>query len=151
VSDFPTFALKGARTAACVFCAAFTGRQDVAYVEAAGVRDVTLVDSGVELMRDMAKRFPKYHREIRDWRVALERWENEDRRFDVITLDPWTNMDEEVQREVRRFAELAKRWLVLGVGQRDHIYCIEYLMGLDVHLVMRNPQTGAMWLAIRRE
>jgi hypothetical protein len=122
---FPLHVLDGIESAACFYCAAFLGRQDVIHVvDAPKLRELFLVDldfDRLELMRE------RYRFEIAaalstycgDAFETAARIREMGKQVDLLTIDPWCGPDmDAVLARLPEFAALAKKWLVVGCCQK---------------------------------
>jgi hypothetical protein len=115
---YPRDRLSGLQSALMVFCAAFLGRQDCVWVAEAGLEYVTAVDSDQERLQEMAGIYPA------DWGfVADDAFTFAARRYadgglyDLVSLDPPTQLFQAAADAVELWCGLADRLVVIGTGR----------------------------------
>lgn len=110
---FPQEVLKGCRSALVLFAAAFHGRQDAIWIADAGLR-ATCVDIDHAKLGDMGRVYPEgwefVNGDVFDYAALTTR------KWDLVTLDPPTNLFEKCAAWLPRWCELARRAVVLGCG-----------------------------------
>jgi hypothetical protein len=100
-----------------LFAAAFGGAQDAAFIRDAGLRG-TCVDNDVERLGQMADEFPAGWEFVPDdvfefaETAFLEGWQ-----WDVVSLDPFTNLMARCAAELDTWCALARRAVILGGGR----------------------------------
>ena len=107
---------EGCETALCLFSAAWHGRQDAYWIAKYGMR-ATCVDLDRGRLDEMREVYPRdwaFNRE--DVFVWTQRHQEVGSRWDVITLDPFTNLFERCADMLPTWCELANRVVVLGHG-----------------------------------
>ncbi len=107
---YPRHVLEGCESALVLFAAAFHGRQDAIWMAEAGIR-AWCVDTDREKLAEMEALYPD------DWEFivgdafhvhpALDA-------FDVVSLDPFTNLIQECADLLPVWCHLARRAVVLG-------------------------------------
>ena len=112
---FPRQALSDSRTALCLFSAAWHGRQDAYWIAEAGMTATCVdLDGGrLDEMRDMYPQHWEYHRS--------DAWEFARRatgKWDVVTLDPYTNHFDAAEQHLEDWCRLANNVVVLGMDGR---------------------------------
>lgn len=114
---YPVEALRGLTTALVGFCAAFLGRQDCAWIEGAGLEAVC-VDLDAERLLEMALIYPDRWAFVCDdfFDYAARRYA-EGREYDLVSLDPPTNLFERCADAVGLWCSLSRRLVVLGTGR----------------------------------
>lgn len=166
---FPSTLLTSITDAACFFCAAFYGANDVIYLHRAGVRDLVLVDTDAHKLAAMAALYPGVQKTFADNAfVVAERMRSEGTQFDLVVTDPFTSLTARtIGPEFSSFASITRKMWVAGICGKD-------LAALDVRpetdsiqrwldssgrdafaatwLGVRNPThaDGVYWLALRR-
>jgi hypothetical protein len=113
---FPQYVLDGATSAAAFFCAAFGGGNDALHYLQRGLCDVHLVDQDFERLAAMQRHYPAgWCFQLADAFVAAREYVRE-RKFDVVSCDPWSPQFEQVaDRHFLTFYELARRYLLITV------------------------------------
>ena len=111
---FPAELLRKDDTALCLFCAAFGGRQDAVFLRDAGLRDVTCVDIDGEKLNAMKPSFPTSW----EWRQsdAFAVIDEAVTQWDVVTVDAWSNLEDQVLSRFDKLLSMTKRVLVVGVS-----------------------------------
>ena len=148
-SLYPVESLQGLRTALVGFCAAFLGRQDCVWIEEAGIT-ATGVDLDAERLFEMAALYPD------DWTFVCDdvfeyarRRYAEGRTYDLVSLDPPTNLFELCDFKIDLWCALARRVIVLGTGLRPAVATPE---GWRIASVIRRSsfRGGTYWMALER-
>jgi hypothetical protein len=116
MSNFPEYTLEGIRTAACIFCAAFHGEQDVHYLKKNNVKHVLLIDNDVNKLVETAAKYD-YPGMVADGFEFIDRCIAQKRTFDVVVCDQWTNMDARVWAKYEDMKKIATRYLIIGAVQ----------------------------------
>lgn len=110
---YPVGVLVGCETALVLFAAAFGGRQDAYWMAEAGLT-ATCVDIDGDKLREMAENYPA------GWEFvnadAYEFVAATDRRWDVVSADPWTNQFAQAAEALPAMCRAASRAVILGVG-----------------------------------
>jgi len=115
---FPQHLLRLGESGLCLFAAGFLGKQDAYWMANAGM-DATCVDTDAEKLAVMKQLYP------RDWEFVVadvfDFAAAADRQWDVVSLDPFTNLYDQVGDLVDRWCALARRGVVMGCGRRQAI------------------------------
>ncbi len=110
---YPTWALKGCETALIVFAAEFAGMNDAAWIVEAGLR-ATCVDINAEKLEAMRGWYPD------DWEYvcndAYAFAACADGKWDVVSLDPFTNHFQACADNIAAWCRLARRAVIIGTG-----------------------------------
>src|SRR4051812_16962494 len=110
---YPLWALEGCETALIVFASEFGGMNDAAWVVDAGVR-ATCVDINADKLNAMRENYPD------DWSFvcqdAYEFAALTDGRWDVVSLDPFTNHFDRCADNIKVWCKLARRAVIIGTG-----------------------------------
>lgn len=113
VALYPTDVLEGCESALVLFAAAFYGRQDCAAIATAGLT-ATCVDHDHEKLGAMVLAYPEgweyVHGDAYRYAQATRR------RWDVVSLDPFTNQMQTCANLLPWWCGLANRAVVLGTG-----------------------------------
>lgn len=149
---FPVHLLRKEDTVLCLFCAAFGGRQDAAFLRDAGLKRVRCVDRDVVKIQEMAPLYPDFSfatDDVFEMLWGVKEPVDEFRRWDVITADPWTgNMDERLRGFLPALLAMTKRVLILGCGVGEVEKTAKALSDLG-HLVQRIKRSDtAFWLVV---
>lgn len=133
-----------ARTGLCLFGAAFNGANDAAFMLDADLT-VTVVDTDAAALTEMEKHYPS------DWKfVCCDAFRfardagTRGARWDVVSVDPFTNLMSAVVRRWALFDKLTTMMLVIGARPDDDL---KYLP--DVAQEMKRSGI-ASWLVLRR-
>lgn len=111
---YPTDVLAGCETGLCVFSAAFFGRQDAWYMAKAGMV-VDCVDTDAVRLTQMAAVYPDgWHYISEDAFEYAEQASREGVEYDVVSLDPFTNLFDRCAETLPLWCSLATRAVVLG-------------------------------------
>jgi hypothetical protein len=103
-------------TALCLFSAAWYGRQDAYWIAKHGMRG-TCVDLDGDRLDEMARVYPTdWEFDAADVFYYAEGAVDSGLRWDVITLDPYTNLFEKCAAMLPTWCALANRVVVLGHG-----------------------------------
>ena len=114
--SFPGPYLAGSETALCLFSAAWHGKQDAFWVNHAGMT-ATCVDLDQERLDEMAAIYPNTWSFARaDAFEFAEAAADEGERWDVVTLDPFTNVFQRVADELPLFCALANNVVMHATG-----------------------------------
>jgi hypothetical protein len=165
---FPSELVTGARTAASFFSAAYYGRNDVIYLDAAGVRDITLVDLAAEKLAAMRNLYPAVTEIYADDAFSVARQlRDAGRSYDVVICDPFTgDMCWPVFADhFETFATLARRSWITGLATDDLTRAgvpatragVQTWLDANGHdafeaawFKLRNKANGASWVGLRR-
>lgn len=148
MKDFPIELLRHAKSAACFFCAAFGGKQDVKYVCDAGIQDVMLVDLDGEKLDAMKLNYPSNWRYIQG--DAFQVVKEVNRRLDIVICDPFLSMSGKVLGEnFDAFYSLARKWFICTMSLSQPLPDYSKLLDKKMFLTMRNSDTGTCWLSIQ--
>ncbi len=114
--DYPDHLLIGCETALIVFAAAFRGLNDASWIADAGLT-ATCVDNDGDKLSAMADDYPN------DWEyVVANAWEWEtDRRWDVVSLDPFTQDMQRCADSLPKWCKLARHAVIVGTGRNTVI------------------------------
>jgi hypothetical protein len=118
-AGFPVDLLTGCRTALVLFAARWHGRQDAAWIAKAGLHG-TCVDLDGERLAEMKAIYPDGWEFVEgDAFDAPELAAGSD--WDVVTLDPFTGLFQEVADRLDDWCQLANHLVVLGCGHDTDI------------------------------
>jgi hypothetical protein len=113
---YPTDILGDCESALVLFGAAFLGVNDAIHVAAAGLADVTVVDTDPEKLDAMRVLYP------RTWELVpadafdfVEHRRAAGARYDVVSADPFTNLMPRCRAELSSLCTLARHAVVLGI------------------------------------
>jgi hypothetical protein len=113
-SIYPRAVLEGCDTALVLFAAAFHGQQDAVWMADAGLT-ATCVDVDAEKLGEMEQVYPA------DWEYvygdAFAYAAAADRTWDVVSLDPPSNLFGRCAKLLPTWCGLARRAVILGTGQ----------------------------------
>lgn len=113
--SYPISVLEG-ETALILFAAAWHGRQDAYHVAQAGLRG-TCVDADGALLSEMARVYPDgwefVEADVFSYTAAAVLG---GRRWDVVSLDPFTNLFDRCADLLETWCSVARRAVVLGSG-----------------------------------
>ena len=117
---YPRHVLQGCESALVLFAAAFGGRQDAVWMAEAGLR-ATCVDLDAKRLVEMASAYPD------DWSFSQadafsfsESAAADGLQWDVVSLDPFTNLMQECANLLPLWCHLARKAVVLGThGDTD--------------------------------
>ena len=114
---YPRQALRGHRRALILFAAGFLGRQDAFWVADAGM-DATCVDVDEGKLRLMETLYPPSWAFVEsDAFLFAESERALARTWDVVSLDPPTNLFDDCAQELPTWCGLAEHVVILGVGK----------------------------------
>ncbi len=145
---YPSDALDGLTSAFMGFCAAFLGRQDCVPVADAGL-DAVCVDIDEPRLDEMRPLYPVgwqfVHADV--FNYAEMRYA-QGARWDVVSLDPPTNLFQEVADEAELWTNLARRAVILGTGNWT---VLEEPAGWEVTGIIRRShfRGGAYWTILK--
>lgn len=118
---FPCGRLSGCETGLALFAARWLGKQDCVWLADAGI-ETTCVDVDDERLREMFELYPAGWEFVTCDAFAFADWAVEnDRRWDVVTLDPFTDLFDRVAGNVETWCALARRMVVMGTGRRTRV------------------------------
>lgn len=115
--SYPNHILDGAETALIMFCAAFWGRQDAYHVAAHGLHG-TCVDTDGAKLEEMRAVYPagwEFHEQ--DAFAFTAQAVMEERQWDIVSLDPFTDKFDRCADLVETWCGLATRAVLLGTGE----------------------------------
>lgn len=141
---FPRDVLEGAEMALCLFSAAFWGRQDAYWMAEAGIK-TTCVDLDGDKLREMMAVYPK------DWAFRqMDAWElHPDKtpvRYDVVSLDPFTDLFQRVADSLPQWCALALQAVILGHGTDTVVVPPE---GWQItERIHRSTFSGGVWWSV---
>ena len=165
---FPVDLLQGARSAISFYSAAFYGRNDVIHLHRAGLSAIALNDLDEKKLAHMRSLYPACGEIlVGDAAATAQRLAAENRVFDIVVCDPFTNMTKLMVTDLfPAFRSLAARWYIFGLigddiaalgGEPDPTdlgRLLSRLHGDEISvaaLVLRNPnpsQRGVYWGAV---
>lgn len=160
---FPLRLVANTNTAACFFCAAYLGRNDVAFVHAAGARRITLIDLDIQKMNQMEAIYPNVREVIRGGAFATaEGMLAEGRRFDLVVCDPWGGATVRMATDAfELFYGLVNNYFLFGmtkealeqIGAELRAESVEEAMRKlhgDIRLVafLQRPNTDVYWVGV---
>jgi hypothetical protein len=118
-ASFPGEALADSETALVLFAAAWHGRQDAYWVAQAGLR-ATCVDLDRGRLEEMRAMYPDDWDFVQDdvYAFGIESDVNE-RRWDVVSLDPFTNQFDRCAQMLPTWCKLASNVVILGMDDRQ--------------------------------
>ena len=104
-------------SAACFFCAAFYGKNDVAHVRDRGIKDVLLVDNNADKMKTMSGKYPgRWQYMVGDVYEVVKGLP--DARYDLVICDQWTSqMVDVLGTHFVEFYRVAGSVMILGLTQ----------------------------------
>lgn len=145
--NFPHDILIGHKTALVVFAAGFHGRQDAVWVKAAGLR-ATCVDTDADKLTEMEAMYPP------DWEwVPMDAFEFaalSRRKWDVVTLDPWTNQFTDCADALPTWCRLARHAVIIGTG-RDTLLDVPDGWETSGRRQRSDYDGGVYWSILERE
>lgn len=114
---YPVWALKGCETALIVFAAEFRGMNDAAWIVDAGLR-ATCLDINTAKLEEMSVHYPD------DWEfITADAYDfagecagSDMYRWDVVSLDPFTNHFARCAENIDVWCRLARRAVIVGTG-----------------------------------
>ncbi len=118
---YPSDALDGLQSCLAGFCAGFLGRQDCVWIAEAGL-DAVAVDIDPERLAEMRPLYPAGWEfvEADVFEYARQRYA-QGARFDVVNLDPPTNLFDRCADDADLWCSLARRIVILGVGRHTEL------------------------------
>lgn len=109
--------LEGMSTALIGFCAAFHGQQDCVWVAEAGM-DAVCVDTDPVRLSEMEAMYPEGWRFVcRDMFAYAQEQHEQGAVFDLVSLDPFTNLFDRCAAHAGLWCSLAARMVILGIGR----------------------------------
>lgn len=112
---YPSHLIKRGDSALCCFAAAFIGKQDAVWLHQAGVNMATCLDSDADALDRMKTIYPSHWEfvcaDVFDWTAATSRT------WDVLSLDPPTNLFQITADHIERWCTLAREAVILGIGK----------------------------------
>ncbi len=145
---YPADALDGLSTAFMGFCAAFLGRQDCVQVADAGL-DAVCVDIDQPRLDLMRPLYPSgwefVHADV--FNYAQMRYA-QGGRWDVVSLDPPTNLFQDVADTANLWCSMARRVVILGSGFHT---VVDEPNGWKVTEIVRRShfRGGAYWTILK--
>lgn len=114
-ANFPHEALIGCQTALILFAAGFYGKQDAFWIAEAGLQG-TCVDSDETRLLEMREVYPEGWQFLTGdaYEFASGPWSW--RRWDVVTLDPWTQDFARCADNIQAWCRLARTAVIIGTG-----------------------------------
>jgi hypothetical protein len=142
---YPAYLLPHGGTGLALFSAGFWGWNDVIHMVRANMR-VSCVDTDQDKLWQMAELYPE------GWSFyAMDAWEFARgyagaERWDVVTVDPWTQTIPAALETLPLWCELAERLVTVGCMMDDPLPPIPD--GWESSVFPRNSNVG--WLVLRR-
>lgn len=118
--NFPHDALIGSSTALVLFCGAFHGQQDAYWVKEAGLK-ATCVDLDPGLLAEMKPLYPKNWSFVQHDVYTYPDYAKGALKWDVVTLDPWTNQFQKCADRIEDWCMLARHHVVIGTGPQTTV------------------------------
>jgi hypothetical protein len=113
--NFPIEKIGVEDSVLCLCCAAFEGANDVIHIYEKGVEGVFLVDNNEEALLRVARKYG-YPCKVSDWKAYIDKCIRNERRYDVIVLDGWTDMDEEVWGTLDDILQVCNKVAIIGMS-----------------------------------
>jgi hypothetical protein len=114
---FPRHLLRHGDTALVLFAAGFHGRQDAFWIAEAGMT-ATCVDLDKIRLHDMAAVYPPaWEFVVGDAFAFVEECAAEPHRWDVVTVDCWSNQFDACAAAAELWCSVARSAVVLGTGR----------------------------------
>jgi hypothetical protein len=161
---FPEHVLDGARSGACLFCAALMGQRDVIHFHRRGIDAVTLVDHDGDMMAELQKAYPESWTYLTgDAFDFIDSASAEGREFDVVTLDPWVYLQQRTIGHLRQLISLANNHVVISLTdthffRRNHVAptadaVFRYFNSLDprvraAEVLLSTPHAGGLYWCV---
>ena len=150
---FPTKVLEDSKSAICFFSACFEGRNDVQYVRASKIPNVTIVDIDSKKMEIMKTKYPS------DWEFIvgdaydiLQKMVANNRTFDVVICDHWLSQSEKVLVEFfDDFFKLANKWFVATFSMEKGLESYTKFINRMPLINLRNAENGNVWLVFKKD
>lgn len=147
---YPRQALRVARRALVLFAAGFLGRQDAFWIADAGMH-ATCVDMDATKLRLMETLYPPTWQFVEsDAFLFAETEHGLARTWDVVSLDPPTNLFDDCASELPLWCALADQTVVMGVGRDTEWKNPDGWYTADVRERSRF-QGGVYWAVLRRK
>jgi hypothetical protein len=146
-SLYPGDRLSGLRSALMGFCAAFHGAQDCVWVADAGLPAVTAVDIDERRLSEMSAIYPATWGFIASdlFIFAAGRYA-EDASYDLVSLDPPSDLFQTVADLTGLWCGLADRLVVIGTGRHT---LLEPPPGWDeTDRITRSTRTGGVYWSV---
>lgn len=146
--SYPGDVLRGCETALVLFCARWFGRQDAYWIAEAGLRAVC-VDLDGERIAEMKRIYPK------NWGFATgDAWaimapfarNPHAQRWDVVSLDPFTNLMDLCSETLPLWCSLARKAVILGTGHQTAVHTPEGWQVTDVR--KRSDYAGGVYWTV---
>lgn len=115
---YPRQVLEGCESALVLFAAGFLGKQDAIWIADAGLT-ATCVDVDAGRLGEMEAVYPEGWEFVTADVFAYAM--TTDRQWDVLSIDPPTNLFEQCAAWLPRWCELARRAVILGCGESTDI------------------------------
>ncbi len=116
LNSFPRELIKGCKTAVCFFGAGFLGRNDGIHLLDSGIESATVVDTDPEKLETMFTLYPSTWKfENNDALLTSRVYRKAGRKFDVVTVDPWSGCTGTPLYNLPTFVGLANRFVIIGV------------------------------------
>lgn len=143
-TPFPDYPLRAARTGLVLFAAAFQGRQDAYWFAHYGVR-TTCVDTDAAGLAKMRELYPSDWEFVHDDAWDFARGANA-HVWDVVSLDPFTNLFQLVADSIHEWTRLATRYVVMGCGVHTRVVAPGGWKVVD--MVKRSQFHGGIYWAV---
>ena len=133
---FPVDRLVGLRTAGAFFCGAFLGRQDVVHLSDAGLT-VEAFDIDAAKVAEMRAAYPgTVQLHVADAYAVAANYGRIGIKYDVVTVDPWTNEIPRALDLLQAWCRLASAYVVIGVSA----------VWFDALMIDRTAEGVQVWL-----
>lgn len=143
---YPAWVLAGCETALVVFAAEFGGMNDCAWIVEAGLR-ATCVDINADKLDAMKASYPD------DWEyICADAYEFAGEcaggpyKWDVVSLDPFTNHFDPCAENIEAWCRLARRAVIVGTGTDTVI--VTPLGWAQTDCVKRTDYQGGVWWTV---
>lgn len=146
IHRYPHEALSGCKTALVPFAAAFHGRQDAVWIADAGLR-ATCVDVDHEKLGAMVLAYPEGWEYVHGDAFAYA--EATGRRWDVVSVDPFTAMFDRCAKALPLWCRLARKAVVLGTGAATEVAAPDGWAVVEV-LQRSSFKGGVFWTVLKR-
>lgn len=145
---YPRHVLRDSKTALCLFAARWHGRQDAYWLAEAGL-ETTCVDTDGERLSEMAAVYPAdwsfVQADAFDW--AELAWA-EGRRFDIVSLDPFTSLFYRCETSLPLWCSLARDAVIMGCAEGQPVAAPDGWM--EVRRVWRSDYgDGVEWVVLQ--
>lgn len=146
---YPVDLLAGCKTGLVLFAARWFGRQDAFWIADAGI-DATCVDVDEKRLHEMERIYPfGWEFAAADAFEYAEFARSEGRKWDVVSLDPFTDLFGRVNDHVDLWCSLASRLVVIG-----HAVDMRPVAPSGWHVARRSRRSdfrgGVYWSALVR-